>query len=212
MPWVAPSVAPVACFAIEVGSRRAYAPRHQGTRLGVRHVAGPEASGGGAARRHPVADPRSKRQVLGSASTRCSRLHPHTRTVTHDQRIAELWVGTTRPFRRLGHEHARGRVLIGVRGSQFRVDRSAAVFRHRAPWVEAAAGRDVCWVRRLAAQDLRCGPVARITLGDDRQQRLRVWMAGVADDVPCRTLFHDPAQVHHRDAVREPCCRRQGRA
>ena len=75
----------------------------------------------------------------------------------------------------------------------------------RAARVEAAAGRDARRVGRLAGEDLRRHPLA---LGHDRQQRARVRMARVRQQLLGRPLLDDPAEVHDRDPVgdvpREP--------
>ena len=68
----------------------------------------------------------------------------------------------------------------------------------RAARVEAAAGRDARRVGRLAGEDLR---LHLRRLRDDREQRARVGMARVAEQLLGRALLDDPAEVHDRDPV-----------
>src|SRR5215470_2437888 len=73
--------------------------------------------------------------------------------------------------------------------------------RDGAPWVEPAAGRYCGAVRDLPGQGggLRAwGDRARH--GGD--QRPGIGMAGGGDDLLGWAEFYDPAQVHHRDAIR----------
>ena len=82
------------------------------------------------------------------------------------------------------------------RGSSFG-QRSKA---RRAARVEAAAGRDVGGVGQLAGEDL-AARLARIRRRHDRQQRLRVRVARVADHLLRRPRLDDPPEVHDGDPV-----------
>src|SRR5215469_12593593 len=73
--------------------------------------------------------------------------------------------------------------------------------RDGAPWVEPAAGRYCGAIRDLPGQ--RGGlHVLGDRAGHGGDQRPGVGMAGGADDLLGRAEFDDPAQVHHRDAIR----------
>jgi hypothetical protein len=79
-------------FTIELGSRRGARPRrHQEPRFGVGHAPGPEPRGGGAASRHPVPDPRPRRQVLRpvrrGVPDRGRPSHPHSDPSTQAERV-----------------------------------------------------------------------------------------------------------------------------
>ena len=85
----------------------------------------------------------------------------------------------------------RHRSSMPMRGRLPRLDQRAAR-------VEAAAGRDARRVGRLAGEDLL---VHLLDLGHHRQQRARVRVARLAQDLLRRALLHDPAQVHDGHAV-----------
>jgi hypothetical protein len=93
--------------------------------------------------------------------------------------------------------------VVAAGGSEVRVDVAALRQRDRAARVEAAALRDVYGVRRFALEDLRPGAVARVAARDDREERLRVRVPRVGDDLGGGALLDDPAEVHDRDPVGE---------
>ena len=86
-------------------------------------------------------------------------------------------------------------------GLELRVDGAAGVVADRAAGMEAAAGRDVDRVRRLALQDLRPAPVVRVAPRHDRDQRPGVRVLRVADHAARRPFLDDAAEVHDQDAV-----------
>ena len=80
----------------------------------------------------------------------------------------------------------------------------------RAARMEAAARTArATGIRRLAREDLRRRLLVGVAPRHDRDQRLRVRVLRVADDVPRRPLLDDPAEVHDRDPVGEVGRRRE---
>jgi hypothetical protein len=67
--------------------------------------------------------------------------------------------------------------------------------------VEAAARRDVDWIRRLAFQNLM-GPAVTDLRGYG-EQGFRVWVQGLGEHRLSRSELDDLTQVHDRDPVGE---------
>ena len=83
--------------------------------------------------------------------------------------------------------------LRGISSPQTRIFSSANVDGDGAAWMKATPARDLDGVRCLATQNLRGAAHARVTARDDGQQRLRVRMLRIPDDVTGGALLHDPA-------------------
>src|SRR5579872_1554809 len=65
---------------------------------------------------------------------------------------------------------------------------------------ERAPFRQILRIRRLAS-DLKECLLLRTQAGNRSQQRLRVWVRGIAINSLDLARLHDPARVHHHDAV-----------
>ena len=89
------------------------------------------------------------------------------------------------------------------------IHRFALRDRYRAARVEAAAGRDVDRVRRLAPEDLRRAAVARVALRHDGEEGAGVRVLRVLDHLARRPLLDDPAQVHDGDPIGVVGCSRE---
>ena len=102
-------------------------------------------------------------------------------------------------------------VLLGRAAGPVRLDQglqvprlpSADRGRLLAAGVERAAEGRVRRVRHLAARQVADLLAARVRVGDGPQQRLRVGVAGVGEDLLGRADLDDPAEVHDRDPVAE---------
>ncbi len=98
-----------------------------------------------------------------------------------------------------------------VRRDLFLLRRLLAADRLRvvAARVEVAAGRRVGRVGDVALQHDAVGAQPRIGLGHRRQQRLGVRVPGRREQLLGGRHLHDPADVHHRDAVADVLDHRQ---
>ena len=95
---------------------------------------------------------------------------------------------------------------------QLRIDLPAPILGHRAAGVEAAAGRHVHRVRRLAREDLRRRLLIRVAPGHDRDQRLRVRVLRVADNVSAQAPPRRSGRGTSRRSGRRSAPRSRGRA
>ena len=90
----------------------------------------------------------------------------------------------------------------GVDLGQLRAFAGADGLRERAARVEAAAGRRVDRVRRIAGDRGRLGTVVGVGRRHRGQQRAGVGMRRLVPDVIDRAEFDDLAEIHHQHAVR----------
>src|SRR3989475_631815 len=88
-------------------------------------------------------------------------------------------------------------------GHNLLCDPAASFERHGAARVEPASWRDVRGVRALAFQDDALPPPVRVRDRHDRDERLRVRVPRVLDELSGRAFLDDLPQVHDPDPVRE---------
>src|SRR5260221_9043359 len=80
----------------------------------------------------------------------------------------------------------------------------AATDRERAARLELAAGRQPDHVRRRAVDRLQRLAIIGVEPRDGAEQRPRVGVLRVGEDIPGRALLDDPPRVHHHHPVAHP--------
>ena len=108
----------------------------------------------------------------------------------------------------VGVRRLSGPVLLDDRAQVARLP-AAGRGRLGAAGVERAAQRRVGGVGDLAARQVAGDHPLGVGIGDRLQQRLRVGVARVAEDLLGGADLHDPPEVHDRDPVAEELRRRQ---
>src|SRR6516164_8882202 len=72
-----------------------------------------------------------------------------------------------------------------------------------APWIEGAAGRQALQIGRLARDGAKL-PDRRVEPRRRAQQRARIGMLRIVEDVAYRRLFDNAPAIHDEHAVAEP--------